>query len=195
MLNGGQPLHHDAFFLGLHDFRIVGGGAVAGPAIHDDGFLGTQAFRGTSRIHGRVPATVNDDAASQHRFLVAFHVGQHIHRVHDFRGIPGGNVGVTPHLGSDSQEHGVKIAGDIGHVLYLRVELESDPHVGDTFHFLIQDAARQPVGGNPEPHHASRHRTGVAYRDGVAHPAQMVGGGKPGGARPYDQHFLAAFRG
>ena len=67
----------------------------------------------------------------------------------------------------------------------------STPIAEDSVDLGIEHVARQPVGRDPEAHHAAGHRPGLEDRHLVAEAAQVVRGREAGGAGTDDQNALA----
>ena len=74
--DGREPLEPYAFVDGVLHLLDVGGHALAGAAVDDDGVLGTEPARRAGGIHGGVAAAVDHDASAERRRLVILGVVQ-----------------------------------------------------------------------------------------------------------------------
>jgi hypothetical protein len=69
VLDGREPLEHDALFERLFDLEVVRGHLVAGAAVDDDRLFGAEPLGGAGRVDGGVAAAVDDDLAAEHRLV------------------------------------------------------------------------------------------------------------------------------
>ena len=193
LLDGLEPAHHHALLLGLSNLELVSGHAVAITAVDDHRVGGAEALGGAGRVHRGVAAAVDDDLAAEQRLLVGLHRLEHRDGVEDARGLAGRDVGVLADVGADREERRVEAA--FGHRLFdvgdLPVQLELDANRQDSVDLGIEHVAREPVGRDPEAHHAAGHRPGLEDRHLVAEAAQVVRGREAGGAGTDDQNALA----
>jgi hypothetical protein len=196
LLDGRQPLDHDAFLQRLLDFEIVRRRLVAGAAVDDDR-LGAHALDRARDVDRGVAAAIDHHAAAEQGFVLAFHAAQHRNRIDDLGRVARGNHGALADVGADGEEGGVELSGlhAFQDVVDLAVELDRDAEVDHALHFGVEHFARQAVLGNAEAHHAAEEGAGVVHRDAVAEPAQVVGGGHARRAGADDQHVLARFGG
>ncbi len=167
---------------------------VAGAAIDDDRF-GAHALGRARDVDRGVAAAIDDDAATEHWFVLAFHAAQHGNGVDDFRHGASGDVGPLADVRADGEERGVELAGlhRFLDVVDLGVEPDLDAHVDDALHLGIEHVARQTILRNAEAHHAAHQRAGLAHGDLVAKTAQVIRGRHAGGAGADDQNALAGF--
>ena len=112
-LDRREPAHQHALLLGLVDLDLVGRHRLARAPVDDDRLLGAEALRGPRRVHRRVAAAVDGDAAPEQRLLARLHAVQHRDRVEHVRGAARGDVGALADLGADGEEGGVEaVLGD-----------------------------------------------------------------------------------
>ena len=175
------------------DLEVVRGHPLAGAAVDDDRVARPEALGGAGGVHRRVPAAVDDDAPAEQRALLSLHACQQRDGVEDVRGLAGGDVCALADVRADGQERRVEAA--VSHRVEdardLAVQFERDAEVEDARDLGVQDIARQAVAGDAEAHHAAGDRPGVADRDRVPAPRELVGGGQAGGAGADDEHTLA----
>ena len=110
LLDRGEPLHQHALLLGLLDLEVVRRHPLARAPVDDDRLLGAEPLRRPRRVHRRVPAAVDDDAAPEQRRLLALHAAEQRDRVEDLRGRAGRDVGALAEVRADREEHGVEAA-------------------------------------------------------------------------------------
>jgi hypothetical protein len=125
LLDGRQPLDHDAFLQRLFDLEVVRRHLVAGAAVDDDR-LGAHALGGAGDVDGRVAAAIDHDAAAEHRLVLAFHAAQHRDGVDDLGRVAGRDHGALADVGADGEEGGVEAAvlHRLEDVVDLAVELD-----------------------------------------------------------------------
>jgi hypothetical protein len=195
-LDAGQPPDLDAFLdrlVGLEGARRhVGAVAV----IDDQRLVGAEPPRGARRIHRRIAAAVNDDAAAEERPIAGVDIAQERQRIEHPGGIPRRDVDVTADMGADRDEDGVEAAGvALGEdVLDLVIEGDAHAHPLDATDFRQQLDTRQPVGGNAEMHHTAGDGPRFPDLGSMAAAREMIGRREPARPGADDQHPLAARR-
>ena len=192
--NRAQPVDLDALGFRLDRLEFMSGHVLAIAAIDDHRLFGAQALGGARSIHCGVAAAVDRHAAAELRGLALFHRGQVGNGVQYAAGVSGRNVDVLADMRADGHEDSVEAALVLGvhHVLDLAVQHDCDPDLLDAGDFGIEYVPRHAVGRNAKPHHAARHRPGLADFDRVPHQRQMPGGRQPRWPRAHDQDLLAA---
>ncbi len=194
-LDRRQPLDEHAFLQRLLDLEIVRRHLLARAAVDDDRLGGAQPLGGACNVERRVAAAVDDDAAAQHRLVLALHAAQHRHGVEHPRGLASRDVCALGDVRADREKGRVEasLAHGVEDVPHLVVELQFDPELDDALDLGVQHVARQSVFRDAEAHHAARQR--ARFSDGHAMPAaaQMIRGREPRRAGADDQNALARF--
>jgi hypothetical protein len=75
LLDGRQPLDHDAFLQRFLDFEVVRRHLLACAAI-DDQRLGAHTLGGACHVDGGIATAINDDAAAEQGFVFTLHAAQ-----------------------------------------------------------------------------------------------------------------------
>ncbi len=164
-LDRRQPAHQHALLGGLLDLDVVSGHLLAGPPVDDDRVLGAEPLRRPGGVHRRVAAAVDRHAPAQQRLLAGLDAVQHRDGVEDVSGRAGRDVGALADLGADGEERGVESlrrAPPRGRSPCCSARARRrDRGSGSP---RRRGLARQPIAGDPEPHHPAAHRTGLADR-------------------------------
>ena len=160
----------------------------------DDERLVAQAARDPRRVHRGVARAVDRHPPPQPGQFARADPLEEGHRVEDLARVAAGDLGALGQVRADGQKHGVEVTrGLLGQqILDFATEQDPDPHLLDAADLLGEHVAGQPVGGDPEHHHASRHRTGLVDLDGVPEARQVIPGAEPARACPHHQDPLAA---
>ena len=171
----------------------MGGHAVAGAAIDDDGFLRAQPLRSPSDIERGIAAAIDHDLAAEQRFFLALHRAQHLNSVQYLCRFAGRNIGALGDVGADGEERRVEatLLHGLRDIRDPSVVVDDDAEILDALDFGIEHIARQAVFGNPKTHHAARRGTCFVDGDGMAEPRQVIGGRHARRPGADDQHLLA----
>jgi hypothetical protein len=110
LLDGRQPLDHDAFLQRLLDLEIVRRCLVAGAAVDDDR-LGAHALDRAGDVDRGVAAAIHHHAAAEQGLSFAFHAAQHRNRIDDLGRVAGGDHRPLADVGADGEEGGIELAG------------------------------------------------------------------------------------
>ena len=104
LADGGQPLDRHALLQRLLDLEVVRRHAVARAAVDDHRLGGAEAPGGARHVDRGVAAAVDDDAAAEHRLVLALHAAQHRHRIEHARRVAGRDEGALGDVRADGEE-------------------------------------------------------------------------------------------
>src|SRR5262249_44389761 len=143
----------------------------------------------------RVAAAVDDDAASEHRLLFAFHLAQHRYRIEHSRRFAGRNISAFRDVRADGEKRRVEATAlhRFQDVRDLRIELERDAEIDDAPDLRVEHVARQSIFRDAEAHHAAGPRTRVDDRHRMAEATKMIRGRQARRPRADDEDALPGF--
>jgi len=188
--DGAQPVDRDALGLGLGRLLGVGGHLRPGAPVDDEGIGGAEAPGCARRVHRRVAAAVDRDAAAERRPLALGHGPEERHRVENAPGVARGDVDALRQMGADRDEHGVERSlAPLGlEVLDPVAAHDAHAKAAEALDLRVEHVAWQPVGGDAVAHHPARLRAGVADLDLVPPAGEVVGGGQSARTGTDDEH-------
>src|SRR5579871_6845654 len=162
-------------------------------SIDDQHLVGAEPPRRARRVHRCIASAIDDDAAAETRRGAGIGRTQQGDGIEHPRGIARRDLGVPADLRANRHENGIETAGVALGEEILDLVVAGDPHpqAGNAVDLARQRAARQPVGGNAEMHHAAGDRPRLADFDHVAEAGQVIRRRKPAWAGADDQHPLA----
>ena len=188
--DGRQPLEAHALVDGVLHLLDVGGHALPGPPVDDDGVFGAEPSGRAGRVHGGVAAAVDHHATSENGWLALLGVMQQRDGVEDARRVSGGDVGVLGPLGAHGEERGIEAL-----VPHGRLEVVDRPPADDldaqganALDLALHDVTRQAVGGDAVAHHAPRQGRRLVQDDLVPEEPQVVGGREAARPGADDEH-------
>ncbi|OPY87848.1 MAG: hypothetical protein A4E71_00822 [Smithella sp. PtaU1.Bin162] len=190
---GNEKLHFDAFFNGFFNFISRSRHFRTGPAIKDENFLGTGAYRRPNGIHGHVAAADDGDFISERNFLAQIDLHQVIHAVDHTLHIFTGNVELAALHGTAADKYRVKILLQFieGNIFAdSSVQVNFHTQVFDDFYFRIQNVFGKAVFGNTHGHPAASHRQSLKNFHIVTFDGEIIGTGKARWSGADDGNFF-----